>query len=75
MKIVFLNIYQDKARRGVETFVFELSRRLAQDNSVDIISGGDIDIPVWHKSLLWRVFLDPNSLAIAWFTLKNVSKI
>lgn len=75
MKIAFLNIYQDKANRGVETFVFELSKRLKKNNIVDIISGGDINVPPWHKSFLWRAFLDPNSLAIAWFTLKKVPKI
>ena len=75
MKIAFLNIYQNRVERGAETFVTELSKRLAQDNGIDIISGGDINVPAWHKSLFWRAFLDSNSLAIAWFTLKNTLKI
>lgn len=38
MKIAFLNKYQDKAKRGAETFVYELSRRLAKNHKVDVIS-------------------------------------
>ncbi|KKU10547.1 MAG: glycosyl transferase family 1 [Candidatus Woesebacteria bacterium GW2011_GWB1_45_5] len=38
MKIAFLNIYQNKVGRGAETFVRELSGRLAINHSVDVIS-------------------------------------
>ena len=38
MKIAFLNKYQNKVSRGAETFVYELSRRLSEDNEVDVIS-------------------------------------
>ncbi len=38
MKIAFLNRYQNKVSRGVETFVYELSKRLSKNNEVDVIS-------------------------------------
>lgn len=38
MKIAFLNKYQGKVNRGAETFVFELSSRLAKNHNVDVIS-------------------------------------
>lgn len=37
MKIAFLNKYQNKVARGAESFVYELSRRLSEDNEVDVI--------------------------------------
>lgn len=37
-KVAFLNIYQGKVNRGVETFIFELSRRLSKEYEVDVIS-------------------------------------
>ncbi|MFC1625523.1 glycosyltransferase family 4 protein [Patescibacteria group bacterium] len=38
MKIIFLNKYQNKVSRGAETFVNELSKRLAIENEVEVIS-------------------------------------
>lgn len=38
MKIAFLNKYQNKVYRGAETFVFELSKRLEKNHSVDVIT-------------------------------------
>ena len=38
MKIAFLNKYQNKVYRGLETFVYELSSRLSKNNQVDVIS-------------------------------------
>jgi len=75
MKIAFINIYQDQSSRGAETFVYELAKRLSEKHEVDIISGGKSHIPEWRKSPLWRSFLDPNSLAIAGFTFKNLGRI
>lgn len=43
MKIVFLSRYQNRASRGAETFVSELSKRLSKDFQVDIFSGEDAD--------------------------------
>lgn len=75
MKIAFINIYQGKVDRGVETFVAEVSKRLKENHTVDIISGGEIDVPEWEKNFLWRAFLDPNSIAIAKFTLGILPRI
>lgn len=38
MKIAFLNKYQNKVSRGAETFVYELSKRLSKNHTVDVIS-------------------------------------
>lgn len=38
MKIALLNKYQNKVSRGAETFVYELSKRLENNHSVDVIS-------------------------------------
>lgn len=38
MKIAFLNIYQNKVTRGAEVFINELSKRLAKNHEVDVIS-------------------------------------
>lgn len=38
MKIAFLNIYQNKVNRGAETFVSELSKRLAKDHDTYILT-------------------------------------
>lgn len=37
-KIAFLNIYQGKVYRGVETYITELSKRISKEYEVDIIS-------------------------------------
>ncbi len=71
MRILFINIYQTLVSRGAETFVRELSQRLSGE--VDIISGSKL--PPNRSSFLWRFFVDPNGLAIAWFTLRNITKI
>jgi glycosyltransferase involved in cell wall biosynthesis len=38
MKIAIINKYQNKVYRGAETFVYELAKRLAKTNTVDIIT-------------------------------------
>lgn len=38
MKIAFLNKYQKKVARGAETFVYELSQKLAKNHEVEVIS-------------------------------------
>ena len=71
MKIVFLNIYQGQVNRGAETFVLELSRRLKKmGHEVSIISGQSTSPKRWP--ILWRLFIDPQSIAIFLFTLKNL---
>ena len=73
MKILFLNIYQKKVERGAETFVNELSKRLAVNHQVDIISSDRLAPQRWP--FIWRAFLDANGIFIAWFTLKNLFAI
>ena len=71
MKIVFLNIYQGQVNRGAETFVLELSRRLKKKgHKVSVISGQSKTSKRWP--ILWRLFIDPQSIAIFLFTLKNL---
>lgn len=41
LRIVFLSKYQNKVSRGVETYVEELSKRLAKEHYVSILSGDD----------------------------------
>lgn len=73
MKIVFFNIYQNVVDRGAEAFVSELSKRLQKNHKIDIISEKTSLFKRWP--ILWRLFLDPQSLSIGWFTLKNLPKV
>jgi glycosyltransferase involved in cell wall biosynthesis len=73
MKVLFLNIHQDVANRGAETFVSELSKRLKEKHEVIVISGNKSLSTHWP--VLWRFFIDPQSLLIGWFTLKNLPEI
>lgn len=43
IRIVFLSRYQDTVFRGVESHVYELSRRLSKKFKVDVFSGKDAD--------------------------------
>lgn len=43
MKIAILSRYQNKANRGVESVVLELSKKLSKNNQVEILAGGDSD--------------------------------
>lgn len=43
VKIAFLSRYQGNVERGAETYVAELSKRLAKNNDVEIFSGEDAD--------------------------------
>jgi glycosyltransferase involved in cell wall biosynthesis len=73
MKIAFVNIYQGKTERGLETFVTELSKRLGKKHKVDILGAASGSLPRWP--LLWRVYLDPHGVKIAFFTLKILPKL
>jgi glycosyltransferase involved in cell wall biosynthesis len=73
LKIVFVNVTQGKVQRGGESFVQQIGKNLAKKHEITIISGNRVlprRVPV-----LWRFFLDPNAIAILFFTLKNVLKI
>lgn len=43
MKVVFLSRYQNVNKRGVETFTYELGRRLSKKMDIEILSGKDSD--------------------------------
>jgi glycosyltransferase involved in cell wall biosynthesis len=73
MKIAILNIYHGLVDRGAETFVKEISQRLAKDHEVKIFSGKRIPPGRWPH--LWRFFLDPQGLVIALFTLRCLRAI
>lgn len=79
MKIAFINFYQNQVKRGAETYVFELSRRLAKSNEVKVFSGEKEHIDWAHKdsSGKWPrfIFVDYWSLMIAKFTLKVLPEI
>lgn len=70
MKIAFLNIYQNNTERGSEVFVNELSKRLSEKHSVDVLGGNYASQD--RVPLLWRLYLDPNGLAIFFFTMSQV---
>ncbi|OGM20585.1 hypothetical protein A2955_02390 [Candidatus Woesebacteria bacterium RIFCSPLOWO2_01_FULL_37_19] len=71
MKIAFLNGYQN--RRGAETFVNELSKRLKEKHRVDLMLGDKTVPKRWP--LLWRAFLDPHGIYTFLFTLKYIPKM
>ena len=48
VKIAFINIYQNKVFRGAETFVAELSGRLAKKHDVDVLTSVDV-IRIWKE--------------------------
>src|SRR3989304_10251491 len=70
MKIAFLILKRGEGVRGAEIFVQEVSKRLRASSKVDVISGSVGPLPRWP--ILWRTFLDPWGLAVAWFTLRKV---
>lgn len=73
MKLAFINIYQGLVDRGAETFVREVSERLAKRHEVKVFSGQKVPPARW--SFFWRFFLDPQGLTIALFTLKCLPAI
>lgn len=74
MKIAFLNYYQ--ANRGLETFVGELSSRLAKKHQVLVIKGFQTTASVRDPiSLLQRFFLDKDSLKVCKWTFKKLRQL
>jgi glycosyltransferase involved in cell wall biosynthesis len=70
MKIAFL-IYQDiNTKRGVETYVRELSKRLALNHEVKILSANKSLPNRWP--ILKRFYIDPFGIKIALFTITNL---
>src|SRR3989344_9391711 len=72
-KIAFLNIYQGRVERGLETYVSELSRRLGKNHEVEVIKGNSISLKRWP--IVWRLYLDPHGIGIFLFTLRLIPKI
>jgi len=73
MKIALINIYQGEIERGAETFVLELSKRLAINHLVKVFSGGKKPQKRW--SIIWRAFLDPHGIQVFIWTLKILPHI
>jgi glycosyltransferase involved in cell wall biosynthesis len=73
MKIAFINIYQGKVERGLETFISEVFTRLKTNNQVDVFFAKSALIKRWP--ILWRLYLDPHGIKIALFTLSILPKI
>lgn len=74
MKIAFINITQGHVDRGAETFVAELAARLGVKHQVDILRAKKhLELPRWP--VLWRLYLDPQSVRVASFTLGQLPKI
>ena len=72
MKILFLNIYQGQVNRGLETFVKVVSKRLKKSYDVDVIGAKKIPPKRTTFPLIWRFFIDRNSLSILWFTVRCI---
>lgn len=78
MKIAFLNYYQKINQRGAETFVSELSRRLGRTYSTKIFSAPSrttIPSTDHQLSLFRRLYLDPLSLRVGFWTITRLGRI
>lgn len=86
-KIAFISIYSGIVDRGVESFVYELSERLAKKYNVSVILSGsstkrnninfinissNAQIPTSSKGIAGKFYLDKQSLQILFFTLKCI---
>lgn len=84
--IAILSFYTGTVERGVETFVLEISRRLAKNTSVTIFTGGPLlsqkfkarqikafaSPPKAARGILGKIYLDLPSLKILLFTLRLI---
>ncbi|OHA75669.1 MAG: hypothetical protein A3I38_02160 [Candidatus Wildermuthbacteria bacterium RIFCSPLOWO2_02_FULL_47_10] len=76
MKIAFLNYYQNGVSRGLETFVGELSSRLAKKHTVMVLPSPTSAWPSPRELFLpRRFFLDPTSLKVALWTIKSLAQL
>ncbi len=73
LKIAFLNISQGAVSRGGETLIENLAKEFSKRHSVDIL-GGNITPPL-RWPVLWRFFIDPQGLSIAFFTIRQIGKL
>src|SRR3989344_6369846 len=89
-KIAFLSFYSGVVERGVETFVYEVAKRLKAKHQITIFQAGRAiqlpEIRTYHisamakmprskKGLLGKLCLDLQSLKILIFTVKLVPKL
>lgn len=89
-KIAILSFYSGQIDRGVETFVYELSKRLIPKHQVTVFQAGKIiqnqNVRTYQynfkvknqkskENILTRFYLDSESLKILLFTLSTISKI
>jgi glycosyltransferase involved in cell wall biosynthesis len=80
MKIIALNINQSNVSRGLESFLSGLKKEMeTRDVQFDIVSDEHFFPPRRKNSFFNRVarrlYLDSYSLAVLFFTLKNIVKI
>lgn len=88
--IAILSFYSGIVDRGVETFAYEISKRLSKKHKITIFQAGskiqnhDIrtyqiksfaKIPQATGNILAKIYLDIQSLKILFFTLKTFSKL
>ncbi len=88
--IAILSIYSGTVERGVETFVYELSKRLSKKHKITIFQAGTViknpevrtyniksysQKPKTAKNLFSKLYLDIQSLKILLFTLKVMVKL
>src|SRR3990167_9954406 len=89
-KIAFLSFYSGAVERGVENFVFELTKRLKSKHQITIFQAGqkilNTDIRTYQTgffasapkssgSLLSKLYLDWHSIRILIFTVLSLPKI
>src|SRR3989344_1610729 len=89
-KVAFLSFYSGIVDRGVETFVYELSRRFKPGNKITIFQAGPAiyqegirvqqiaakaEAPKSSKGILGKLYLDLQSIRILIFTLKLIPRI
>lgn len=89
-KIAFLSFYSGVADRGVETFVFEVAKRLSRKHAITIFQAGQLikspqvrtyqvksfaSTPKSSKGLLGKLYLNWQSIKILIFSLKSLPKI
>lgn len=86
-KIVILSFYSGVVDRGVETFAYEISKRLSQSFNLTLLCGGKLQpqkfkvkaIKSWasqpksSKGLLGKFYLDVQSMKIVFFTIKSLN--
>lgn len=78
MKIAFINLYSGINNRGAESFVHDLAARLAENNKVVFFKADSktwVVQPKHSSSLLKCFFLDPASLSVLVFTLKQLPRL